>query len=441
MADFMGGLLGADDPEQQNGLLGLLGMQIGGSILANNQPGSTTGQALGAGLNAGASGIIQAQQLGALNAQRKALALKNAMETRKLGYEVGNLQNQQTALSGMFPELNGGASPTAPVQSVAAGASPVVPAGVPTGPQAGEDMLKSIGLTKDQVKAALAFGGPGAASKLIEAAATKRIETGQWEDVGGGMQRNKLTGETKPMSPSLVNVAVNGPQQESEFRKTLGTEQGKDAAGIFKEADSARNQLVNVQRLNQLVDEWKAGGGSQGQLAPLQAKITAYAQAVGIDPSSLNLPKDAGPSQAIDALMRKMALGNIGGGSGGIPANNFSEADRNFIVDMQPTLKDTPEGFQAKLEMVKRMSERSTQKEDMWMQMDEQGKSFSDFRRAWAKYTKDNPLFSDDEKKQIRAVGSAKPAPSGGINEGATATNPTTGQRIIFRNGQWQPIQ
>jgi hypothetical protein len=46
------------------------------------------------------------------------------------------------------------------------------------------------------------------------------------------------------------------------------------------------------------------------------------------------------------------------------------------------------------------------------MQMDEQGKSFSDFRRAWAKYTKDNPLFSDDEKKQIRAVSQSAAAPS-----------------------------
>lgn len=28
----------------------------------------------------------------------------------------------------------------------------------------------------------------------------------------------------------------------------------------------------------------------------------------------------------------------------------------------------------------------------------------------------------------------------GGIQDGATATNPQTGERIIFRNGQWQPM-
>jgi hypothetical protein len=453
MTDMMGGLLGTEDPDQQKGLLGLLAAQIGGSILSANQPGVSSGQALGAGLSAGANGIMQAQQLGALNEQRKSLAMKNKLEATKLGYDVQNLQRQNQMFGSMFGSpyaaqptpADASAYPATDIFATANGlpsSGGATPANLPTGPQAGSDVLGSIGLTRDQVKAAYAFGGPAAASKLIEAAATKRIETGQWEDVGGGMQRNKLTGETKPISPTLVNVAVNGPKRESSFNQTLGTEQGKDAAGIYKEADAARNQLVSVQRLNQLVDDWKANGGSQGQLAPFQAKLTSYVQALGIDPTSLNLPKDAGPAQAIDAVMRKMALGNIGSNSGGLPANNFSEADRNFIVDIQPSLKDTPEGFKAKLEMVKRMAERSTQKEEMWMQMDEQGKSYSDFRRSWAQYTKANPLFSDDEKKQLRAVGGAKPAPAGGgISEGATATNPATGQRIIFRNGQWQPIQ
>lgn len=35
--------------------------------------------------------------------------------------------------------------------------------------------------------------------------------------------------------------------------------------------------------------------------------------------------------------------------------------------------------------------------------------------------------------------GQTKAAPSG-ISEGATATNPKTGQKLIYRNGQWQPM-
>lgn len=36
--------------------------------------------------------------------------------------------------------------------------------------------------------------------------------------------------------------------------------------------------------------------------------------------------------------------------------------------------------------------------------------------------------------------GAAQPSQGGGISDGATATNPQTGQRIIFRNGQWEPM-
>jgi hypothetical protein len=32
------------------------------------------------------------------------------------------------------------------------------------------------------------------------------------------------------------------------------------------------------------------------------------------------------------------------------------------------------------------------------------------------------------------------PAQAGGVQEGATATNPQTGEKIVFRGGQWQPM-
>lgn len=424
----MVGLLGEDDPND-TGLLAsnpqqlipMSALQMGLSIMANNRPGGTTGEALGAGGMQGLGAYMQGNSAIAKQRLSQMQAQKYGLETQKLGYEVGNLKDQKTVMQQMFPELGG----QGPIQ-MASGQSPMgggqpAPNGMPNQSQALsgmpqgalKDPLAALGLDRDTVKSVYAYGGPEAVKNLLQTAATKRIETDQWQDVGGGMQQSRLTGEKKPISPTLVNVAVNGPQRESSFNKTLGEEQGKDAAGVYKEADAARNQLVSTQQLRQLVGEWNSSGGSQGQLAPLQAKITSYAQAVGIDPKSLGLPADAGPSQAIDAIMKKMALGNIGSNSGGLPANNFSEADRDFIVDIQPSLKDTPAGMQAKLSMVEKMAQRSVQKETMFNQMDEQGKSYSDFRRAWAKYTEQNPLLSDDEKKQIRSISGAKPSPGG----------------------------
>jgi hypothetical protein len=37
-------------------------------------------------------------------------------------------------------------------------------------------------------------------------------------------------------------------------------------------------------------------------------------------------------------------------------------------------------------------------------------------------------------------TGNPPPAGGGGISEGTTATNPQTGERIIYRDGQWQPL-
>ena len=39
-----------------------------------------------------------------------------------------------------------------------------------------------------------------------------------------------------------------------------------------------------------------------------------------------------------------------------------------------------------------------------------------------------------------QSLGIAPSSPSTGAQEGATATNPTTGERIIFRNGRWEPL-
>jgi len=40
----------------------------------------------------------------------------------------------------------------------------------------------------------------------------------------------------------------------------------------------------------------------------------------------------------------------------------------------------------------------------------------------------------------IKTTDSEDMGDGGGISEGTTATNPQTGERIIYRDGQWQPL-
>ena len=201
----------------------------------------------------------------------------------------------------------------------------------------------------------------------------------------------------------LIAPSKNPPgTQENKFSEEYGGGLGKKAIGDLDAADKARDQLANTQMMRGLAQVWTENGGSQNWTAPLQSKFTAIAQGMGVDPNSLGLPKDAGPAQAFDALMRKAALGNIG--SGGMPANNFSEADRGFIVDMQPRLADTPAGFEAKMMISEKVAQRAIEKEAMWNQYEDAGKSYQQFRRDWSKHVTATPIFTEDDRKKLNSM-------------------------------------
>jgi hypothetical protein len=53
----------------------------------------------------------------------------------------------------------------------------------------------------------------------------------------------------------------------------------------------------------------------------------------------------------------------------------------------------------------------------------------------------DTQFYSPVKAKDTGGGGGGAPSPaSGGTREGATATNPQTGERVIYRGGQWQPL-
>lgn len=47
---------------------------------------------------------------------------------------------------------------------------------------------------------------------------------------------------------------------------------------------------------------------------------------------------------------------------------------------------------------------------------------------------------SERQAQREQSGGQQQAAAQGGIPEGATATNPKTGQKLVFRGGQWQPM-
>lgn len=415
-ADVGGGLL-ANDPKQ---LLALSALMGGAGVLASNRPGMTSGNALGAGVGQGLQTYMAGNNAAAQQQLRRMQAQKYGLESQKLGYEVGNLKSQQAMFGQMFPELGGQQpAPGLPAPQQAGGQIPApqqVSQAVGQLPQgATDDPLKALGLTREQVKASYAFGGPEAAKNLIQTAAMKRIETGAWEDIGGGVQQNKMTGEKKPISPSLVNVAVNGPQQESEFRKKYGEKMGEQAAGIHTSAEAARQNIARLGQLNSLMDQVDTG-----KLAPFKANVGAWAQGLGISDetlSNMGIKKtDPINAQAITAITNALTVGQIG--NGGFPANNFSDADRTFLQQTMPQLSNTPGGNRIISQAMQRAAERQISKEEMWLEADKSGKDYPQFLRDWNAHVKKTPLFpavnSEKEMGMLKS-GTVFTAPDGSI--------------------------
>lgn len=214
-------------------------------------------------------------------------------------------------------------------------------------------------------------------------------------------------------------TTLNMPPAEKAYNTALGQQEGGEIGGIASAGNTARatmDQLATVQALRQALQQT---GNDVSALAPIKQKIGAYAQALSLDPNALPGFANgdaAGLYQALGAVTNRLALSNIGTGKeGAIPANNFSEADRNFVVAMSPQLNDTPEGFQAKVLIQQKVAQRNLDKEAMWnsgdyQQLDEG--AYRKFKADWAKYVADHPLFTKQERdnfSQLVRTGSATP--------------------------------
>ena len=405
--------------QQRDQMIGLGLLNFGAGTMMGAKPGATMGQAIGQGAAMAGNAIAQ-QQEAYPRAMMQQQQMKMAdLQMQALLAEQTRKQAQSAAIAKFFG--GGQPSPVAPQGQPPRMAAAPTSAGTdgalgvpsltfnPPAPVSGQGATPSrFGNIPPEMMALLAGMEPDKAAPLmVQLASNPQARWVPQPRNGIPGQINMATGEWKADDPALTKVTVsphlNLPPKESNFQDKYGGKLGEQAASIMTSADRASDQLATTQQMRNMVNEWKSLGGSQGNLAELQARTAAWAQALNVDLSSLGVPSNAGPAQVIDALSRKMALGSIGG-EGGLPANNFSEADRNFIVDIQPRLKDTPTAMEAKLTMVERMARRSIEKQDMWLQYDAGGKTYSQFLRDWTAYTRNNPLFTADEKSAITSA-------------------------------------
>ena len=194
------------------------------------------------------------------------------------------------------------------------------------------------------------------------------------------VQRNTRTGQIAGIGGG--GVTINQPAAETEEQKVLGKARG-EAQTVLR--DAAAKAPDNIAKLDLLAN--LTAGVKTGPTADIQARVIGLARDAGVSPETIarlggdpNLPATA---EAINKVVNELTVGLIG--PGGFPANSFSNADREFLEKIFPSIRNQPEANQIAIEVMKRTELRKAQKQAEWRayaaRMKSEGKkaNFDDF--------------------------------------------------------------
>jgi hypothetical protein len=213
----------------------------------------------------------------------------------------------------------------------------------------------------------------------------------------GPILRNS-NGDIKYPNKSGVEVNVDNKGETSEAQE-MGKLNAKAVDAMRTAGDNAPAQVSKLNLLERILN-----GVKTGALADTKAEIARYGKAIGIGDETMkawagldpNLP--AAREQATK-LINEMTMGMIG--PGGFPANNFSDADRNFLSNIFPKISNQPESNQLAIEVLRRVQQRNGEKLQAWDDYSEKqadaGKrpQYEEFERNFRKTVRGKDMFAD----------------------------------------------
>lgn len=234
-----------------------------------------------------------------------------------------------------------------------------------------------------------------------------------------------------------VNIDQKG---EGEEQKGLGKQSAESIGELSKSAQMASNNLARLRSVSSMLDQV-----STGKLDPGRMNMAQWGRSLGMNDDILkNIgldPKAAATGQAVQSMLNQMVMGSIG--PGGIPANNFSNTDRMFIQETMPQLSNDPRANTLIIDAMRRVEELKIEKAKSFREFKKANPKsyFDEFETEWAAKQAGLNRFDDLRQKAEALSGPARPQPTAQMQEGMTATNPQTGQKIMLRGGQWVPAQ
>ena len=174
--------------------------------------------------------------------------------------------------------------------------------------------------------------------------------------------RNKATGEVKPAVPGS-GVNINMGSGETEEAKALGKAAAEDQVAMITAGKSATNQIAKLNLVQDLLAKTQTG-----KWQDVKNALTAGAKSLGLSEEQIRSmggdPNSPATQEAVQKIVNEMTIGMIG--KGGFPANNFSDADRNFLEKIFPNIQNQPEANAVALEVLRRVERRKQEAYNSW---------------------------------------------------------------------------
>jgi len=212
-------------------------------------------------------------------------------------------------------------------------------------------------------------------------------------------------------------------QQELEW-KTGGEERFKQNQTLQSEGMKARSAINVYQKLLHLT---QSPDFYSGPMSSQVMKAKQLARNLGINPDGV---KNIESFKALSNDAIRQEIGSLGTG--------VSNADVLFLSQANANLDFTPEGNRQlvgiKISLAQRKADIAQMARDY---LKETGKKYLDaeFDEALAQWAEQNPIFPEAAQSQGSQPDNQQ------LRRGQTATNPQTGERMLWDGTQWRPMQ
>lgn len=214
------------------------------------------------------------------------------------------------------------------------------------------------------------------------------VSSGVPIDVNTGQQ---VQGFRPAAKKPLVEVEAPSPG-ETEFEKGVGRAQAESYTGLQSQASEANNQIFQVAQLEELLDQ----GVPTGPMSSATVGIRALAKDFGIDVDAEGLAQQ----EAFRTVANQMALRLRNPESGLGLTGNTSERDLQFLRESVPGLMQTEAGNRKIIELYKRAQQRKIDTAKLAEEYVADNGAMTGFSSFLAEWAKNNPLVSDDERKE-----------------------------------------